>query len=124
MSENSTRRLRPQENLNIPISCANQYFSATATPAFHRYVFPLAGTYNIIWGLYAVYDPQWLFKFAEMPLINQPPIFAALGMVVGLYGVLYLKVARVPERGWLLAAIGLVGKLMGPAGLLPSIWTG
>ena len=37
---------------------------------------------------------------------------------------LYLEVARVPERGWLLAAIGLTGKLLGPAGLLPLIWSG
>ena len=91
---------------------------------FHRTVFCLAGVYNILWGLYATDDPQWLFRFAGMPLLNHPPIFAALGMVVGLYGVLYLEVARVPERGWLLAAIGLTGKLLGPAGLVPLIWSG
>ena len=38
-------------------------------------------------------------------------------MVVGLYGILYLEVARVPERGWLLAAVGLLGKVLGPVGL-------
>jgi len=38
-------------------------------------------------------------------------------MVVGLYGVLYLEVARVPERGWLPAAVGLTGKVLGPLGL-------
>ncbi|HLJ93526.1 MAG TPA: hypothetical protein VKU02_10090 [Gemmataceae bacterium] len=52
--------------------------------------------------------PQWLLRFAGMPLQNYPEIFACLGMVVGLYGVLYLEVARVPERGWLLAAVGLL----------------
>ncbi len=39
-------------------------------------------------------------------------------MVVGLYGLLYLEVARVPERGWLLAAVGLLGKVLGPIGLV------
>ncbi|RYD57491.1 MAG: hypothetical protein EOP83_21085, partial [Verrucomicrobiaceae bacterium] len=73
----------------------------------HRAIFLAAGIYNIAWGLYAAYDPQWLFRFAKMPLANHPPIFASLGMVVGLYGILYFEVARVPERGWLLAAVGL-----------------
>jgi hypothetical protein len=45
-------------------------------------------------------------------------------MVVGLYGLIYLEVARVPERGWLLAAVGLVGKVLGPIGLLRLIWSG
>lgn len=91
---------------------------------FHRTVFVAAGIYNIGWGLYAVVDPQWLFRFAGMPLQNYPQVFACLGMVVGLYGLLYLEVARVPERGWLLAAVGLAGKLLGPIGLLPLIWSG
>ena len=91
---------------------------------FHRAVFAVAGVYNIAWGLYSVYDPQWLFRFARMPLMIHPQIFACLGMVVGLYGVIYLEVARVPERGWLLAAVGLLGKILGPIGLAQLIWSG
>jgi hypothetical protein len=90
----------------------------------HRAVFCLAGLYNILWGLYSVLDPQWLFRYAGMPLQNTPEIFACLGMVVGLYGVVYLEVARVPERGWLLAAVGLAGKVLGPIGLAQLLWTG
>jgi hypothetical protein len=51
-----------------------------------------------------------------MPQENYPQVFACLGMVIGLYGVLYLEVARVPERGWVLAAVGLTGKVLGPLG--------
>ena len=90
----------------------------------HRIVFCLAGMYNILWGLYAALDPQWLFRFAGLPDQNYPQIFACLGMVVGLYGIIYLEVARVPERGWLLAAIGLLGKILGPLGLAVLILTG
>jgi hypothetical protein len=90
----------------------------------HRTTFCLAGTYNIVWGLYSVYNPQWLFRFAGMPLQNYPQIFACLGMVVGLYGVIYLEVARVPEKGWLMAAVGLAGKVLGPVGLAQLIWSG
>ena len=75
-------------------------------------------------GLYAAFDPQWLFRFAGMPLQNQPVVFACLGMVVGLYGILYFEVARAPERGWLIAAVGLAGKVLGPIGLAVLIARG
>jgi hypothetical protein len=90
----------------------------------HRFIFCAAGIYNISWGLYSVADPQWLFRYAGLPLQNYPQIFACLGMVVGLYGLIYLEVARRPERGWLLAAVGLTGKVLGPIGLARLIWTG
>src|SRR5258706_764851 len=91
---------------------------------FHRLVFLAAGIYNIAWGIYAVYDPQWLFRFAGMPPLNHPQIFACLGIVVGLYGILYLEIARVPKRGWPPAAVGLAGKILGPLGLALLIWNG
>jgi hypothetical protein len=91
---------------------------------WHRTLFCVAGAYNILWGLYAAVDPQWLFRFAGMPPLNHPQIFACLGMVVGLYGLLYLEVARVPEKGWLLAAVGLLGKVLGPIGLAVLILQG
>ncbi|MGI8749524.1 MAG: hypothetical protein ACR2J6_03085 [Thermoleophilaceae bacterium] len=86
----------------------------------HRAVFAAAGVYNVGWGLYAVADPNWLFRFAGMPPLNHPEVFACLGMVVGLYGLVYLEVARAPEQGWPLAAVGLLGKVLGPVGL---VWT-
>jgi hypothetical protein len=91
---------------------------------FHRAVFIAASIYNLSWGFLSALDPQWLFRFAGMPLSNYPEIFACLGMVVGVYGILYLEVARVPERGWLIAAVGLLGKVLGPIGLANLIWTG
>jgi len=91
---------------------------------FHRWLFVLAGLYNISWGLYSVYDPQWLFRFSGLPLLNHPQIFACLAMVVGLYGIIYFEVARVPEHGFLLAAVGLIGKVLGPIGLAQLIWSG
>ena len=91
---------------------------------FHRLMFCTAGIYNIAWGVYAIYDPQWLFRFSGLPPLNHPQIFACLGMVVGLYGLIYFEVARVPERGWLLAAVGLLGKVLGPIGLAGLISSG
>jgi hypothetical protein len=74
--------------------------------------------------MWSIADPQWLFRFAGMPLANQPAVFACLGMVVGLYGILYVEVARLPERGWPIAAVGLAGKTLGPLGMLWLIETG
>jgi len=83
----------------------------------HQRVFVLAGTYNIAWGLLAVAHPQWLWQVAGMPEANYPQIFATLGMVIGLYGIVYIEIARRPEDGYVLAAVGLVGKVLGPIGL-------
>jgi hypothetical protein len=90
----------------------------------HRGVFLAAGLYNLGWGAFSVVDPHWLFRFAGMPPQNYPESFSCLGMVIGLYGLLYLEVARVPERGVLIAAVGLLGKLLGPAGWLYLVCTG
>lgn len=73
---------------------------------------------------YSYAEPKWPFRFAGMPLQNHPQIFACLGIVVGRYGILYWEVARVPERGWLLAAVGLLGKVLAPIGLARLIWSG
>ena len=91
---------------------------------FHQATFVLAGIYNLLWGAYSAFDPQWLFRFAGMPPANYPEIFACLGMVVGLYGILYLEVARRPEQGMLMASVGLIGKVLGPIGLAQLLWTG
>ena len=91
--------------------------------AWHRAAFLAAGTYNIAWGLYAALDPGWFFRYAGLEPLNHPEVFACLGMVIGLYGVLYLEVARRPEHGFLIAAVGLAGKILGPIGLAVLLLT-
>ena len=82
----------------------------------HRITFVAAGAYNILWGCYAVLDPQWFFRLSGLPRSNSPQIFACLGMVLGLYGLLYLEVARRPGDGWPIAAVGLAWLI------LTSVW--
>jgi hypothetical protein len=91
---------------------------------FYQVVFALAGLYNISWGVYAVIDPQWFFRFIEMPPINYAAIFACLGMVIGLYGCLYLYVAHRPEGKSAIVLVGLTGKILGPLGMIYLIVTG
>ena len=91
---------------------------------FHQAVFALAGAYNLAWGAYSAIDPQWLFRYAGMAPLNHPAIFACLGMVVGVYGLLYWQVVREPERGFEIATVGLLGKVLGPIGLIQLIASG
>jgi len=90
----------------------------------HRTTFALAAAYNILWGTYSALDPQWLFRCAKMPPQNHPEVFVCLAMVVGLYGLVYLMVAIDPEHGWALAAVGLIGKVLGPLGVIWLIHQG
>lgn len=115
-----TLRREPRDAFRVPDAVT----ASLPRRRLHRLTFLLAGLYNVAWGLYAVVDPQWLFRFAGMEPMRHPAIFATLGMVVGLYGLVYFEVARVPEAGWLLAAIGLLGKLLGPIGMANLVLTG
>jgi len=90
----------------------------------HRVTFALAAVYNVSWGIYAAIDPQWLFRFSGLPPMQHPAIFACLGMVIGVYGLLYADVARRPEAGVAVAAVGLLGKILGPSGLTVMIASG
>jgi hypothetical protein len=91
---------------------------------WHRVSFVVAGIYNLAWGAYAGLDPQWFFRFSGMEPLNHPAIFACLGMVVGVYGLLYLDVARRPEQGFFIASVGLLGKVLGPFGMAVLVATG
>ncbi|MBW3665744.1 MAG: hypothetical protein KY469_21850 [Actinobacteria bacterium] len=81
----------------------------------HCAVFAAAGIYNLAWGAVVALHPVSLYRAAGIPVPDHPEVASALGMVIGLYGILYLQVARRPEHGWLIAAVGAFGKIAGPA---------
>lgn len=118
---NTARMLRARPRGD---ACRDNLPPAMPHRRLHRLVFLAAGLYNIAWGIFSALDPQWFFRWSGMAPLNHPSIFACLAMVIGLYGVIYLEVARVPERGWLLAAVGFAGKILGPLGLAALIWRG
>ena len=53
-----------------------------------------------------------------------PSIWACLGMVVGLYGAVYALAAARLHVAKPLVAIGLAGKVLGPAGWLLAVRSG
>jgi hypothetical protein len=91
--------------------------------AWHRCVFVAAGAYNIAWGVSTAVEPQWMYRLSGGAAPDRAEMASALGLVIGLYGVLYLEVARAPEHGWLIGAVGLAGKVLGPIGLIYLVAT-
>lgn len=84
----------------------------------------VAGIYNLLWGALVVFFPLLPFKWAGMELPNYPQIWQALGMVVGVYGVGYCISAFDPFRHWPIILVGLLGKVLGPIGMLWSLQRG
>ena len=104
----------------------------------YRFIFTLAGFYNIVFGLWAALFPDAFFRLLDLGEPSHPAIWACLGMVVGLYGLVYLQVAFTdPARRrtaltfggrrveydftrWLIA-LGLLGKILGPIGFVIAV---
>jgi hypothetical protein len=85
-----------------------------------RIVFAAAGCYNLAFGLWAAIWPLAFFRLFDIPLPRYPGIWACLGMVVGLYGFLYWHAAWKLESAWPIIAVGLLGKVLGPIGMVTS----
>ena len=83
-----------------------------------RVSFTLAGFYNLAFGAWAGFLPHHFFDVFEIDQPRYPQIWACLGMVVGIYGLLYWHAAWKLETGWPIIALGLLGKVLGPVGMI------
>ncbi len=90
----------------------------------YRLIFSLAAIYNLAFGLWACLWPEAFFSWIKMPPPNYPSLWQCLGMVVGLYGILYASAAVQLDRAKLIIAVGLAGKILGPIGLGMGIAAG
>jgi len=85
-----------------------------------RIAFVLAGAYNLAFGFWATVWPLAFFELFRIPPPRYPGIWACLGMVLGVYGLLYLHAARNLATAKPIIAVGLLGKVLGPIGMLMS----
>ena len=90
----------------------------------YQLIFAAAAAYNIAFGLWAALTPLSFFAFFDLAPPLYPSIWACLGMVVGLYGLGYAYAAARIERAAPFIAIGLLGKLLGPAGWVLTVSRG
>ena len=94
------------------------------TPRWMSRVLWAAAAYNLVWGATAVLFPDWWFRFLGLQTPTYPELWQCLGMVVGVYGLLYAVAARDPRTHWAIIAVGLLGKLCGPLGFLSAVAQG
>ena len=85
-----------------------------------RIAFGVAGIYNLAFGLWAAVWPLAFFQLFEIEPPRYPGIWACVGMVVGVYGLLYLYAAYKLEAAWPIIAVGFLGKVLGPIGMVTS----
>ena len=108
-----------QQELRPPVSQHSSITGPFADRLF-RIAFALAGCYNLAFGLWAAVWPLAFFRVFDLPLPRYPGIWACLGMVVGVYGLLYWHAAWKLETGRPIIAVGLLGKVLGPIGMAMS----
>lgn len=97
---------------------------STYRARLYRLIFAAAAAYNLAFGLWAGLWPRDFFSRCAMAPPTYPSIWACLGMVIGLYGLGYGYAAWRLERAAPFIAIGLLGKLLGPAGWLLAVGHG
>lgn len=91
---------------------------------FYRIIFGAAAFYNLAFGCWAGFFPHSFFEVFHLPSPLYPAIWQCLGMVIGLYGLLYAYAARKIEAAWPIIAVGLLGKVLGPIGWTVTVAAG
>ena len=81
-------------------------------------VLKAAAIYNILWGAWVVLLPNMYFEWTGMELPVHPTIWQGTGMIVGVYGLGYWWASYDPIRHWPIVAVGFLGKILGPFGLV------
>lgn len=95
------------------------------SPSWMKYVLLAAGGYNLIWGAVAIFAPAAMLAWLQVDADATALVFwQCIGMLVGVYGFAYLIAAGDPYRHWPLVLVGLIGKVLGPIGLLIAVGNG
>lgn len=74
--------------------------------------------------MWAVLAPRGLFDLFRLAEPRYPAIWSTLGMVLGLYGLLYAYAALHLDRARPIIAVGLLGKVLGPIGWILAVHAG
>src|SRR5207237_1919630 len=90
----------------------------------YRLIFSFAAVYNIAFGLWVTLWPRVFFAYFDLAPPNYPSLWQCLGMVLGLYGVLYGYSAYKLESAGPIILVGLLGKILGPIGWFMAIRSG
>ena len=84
----------------------------------------IAAVYNILWGAWQILAPGSFFELLGMEPPTYLMIWQGMGMVIGVYGLAYYWASFNYIRHWPIVAVGLLGKLFGPAGYVFGLLQG
>jgi len=82
-----------------------------------------AAAYNLAWGGVNVVWPSLIFDLLDVEHPNYLALWQVVGMLVLVFAPAYWWAGRYPSRHPHLVAIGLLGKLLGPAGFVWAVAT-
>lgn len=84
----------------------------------------LAGLYNVLWGLAAIFLPHVFSQFLSMEMPQAAILWQCIGFAVGVYGIGFYIASFEPENHWPIVLVGLVTKILITLVFLKNILSG
>lgn len=85
----------------------------------------VAAVQCLIWGVFIILLPErssLAYGFAQPP--KELFLWQGTGLVILLYGVGYVLASTNPNQHWGIVLVGLLAKILGPIGMVWSVWHG
>lgn len=97
----------------------------SSTPRWQTITLLLSGIHSALWGCFIILLPgpsavAWGLADAPQELF----LWQGTGLVILLFGVGYLIAATNPLQHWAVVLIGLLGKILGPIGVVTGVIRG
>ncbi|MGB0621306.1 MAG: alkyl hydroperoxide reductase [Myxococcota bacterium] len=83
-----------------------------------------AAFYNVAFGVFAGLFPLAYWDWIGLAPPLYPTLWQCIGMIVACYGVGYAFAARAPYTLWPVVLVGMIGKVLGPAGFVWAVFQG
>ena len=97
------------------------HFRTTKHPRWMTYTLLAAAAYNALWGLWVGLFPAQSFTLLGMNVPEYLPLWQSVGLMVGCYAIGYFIAALDPYLYWPLVLVGLIGKVLGPLGMIYAV---
>jgi small multidrug resistance pump len=97
---------------------------ANAAPDWMTLMLFAAAAYNMLWGAWVGLFPKASFDLLNMEAPKYLPLWQSVGLMVGCYGIGYFIAAFDPYKNWALVLVGLIGKVLGPLGMIYAVSSG
>ena len=101
-----------------------EHFRTTKHPRWMTYTLLAAAGYNALWGLWVGLFPTQSFTLLGMNVPEYLPLWQSVGLMVGCYAIGYFIAAFDPYLYWPMVLVGLIGKVLGPVGMIYAVASG